>query len=431
MNPNPHVALAIGQAAEQSVELAIMRRVLEAARGEFSLSLATCNSFALRDSLISSLQATHSGIKVVNPIRGTTDVLSGILALLPDESPTALFIIDLEALLPSTNLAGPDNPTPEALKTLHLLNASRDRWPKALACPVVLWLSEPAVAYLAMHAPDFSAWISHRFQFVSELASAPWGVGEKLWGGTIAASNLQVEQKHLRLAELASRIADAETNPSPHLQPHVAVWAQESGYIMYSLGDLDGAEAMHRKALEIEEKLGRLEGMANQYGNLGIVLRTRGDLDGAEAMYRKALEINEKLGRLEGMARQYGSLGNVLVTRGDLDGAEAMYRKSLEIDEKLGRLEGMANAYGNLGNVLVTRGDLDGTEAMYRKALEIDEKLGRLEGMASEYGNLGNLQELRGDLDGAREQWVRSRDLYARLGATHMVERVQGWIDGL
>jgi hypothetical protein len=51
--------------------------------------------------------------------------------------------------------------------------------------------------------------------------------------------------------------------------------------------------------------------------------------------------------------------------------------------------------------------------------------------MASDYGNLGNLQELRGDLDGAREQWVKSRDLYARLGATHMVERVQGWIDGL
>jgi hypothetical protein len=68
---------------------------------------------------------------------------------------------------------------------------------------------------------------------------------------------------------------------------------------------------------------------------------------------------------------------------------------------------------------------------LHRKPLEIDETLARLEGMASDYGNLGNLQELRGDLDGAREQWVKSRDLYARLGATHMVERVQGWIDGL
>ncbi len=72
------------------------------------------------------------------------------------------------------------------------------------------------------------------------------------------------------------------------------------------------------------------------YGNLGIVLRTRGDFDGAEQMHRKALEIDEKLGRLEGMASDYGNLGNALRTRGDLDGAEQMYRKSLELAERLG-----------------------------------------------------------------------------------------------
>jgi hypothetical protein len=67
---------------------------------------------------------------------------------------------------------------------------------------------------------------------------------------------------------------------------------------------------MYYKSLEINEKLGRLEGMAIQYGNLGIVLKTRGDLDGAEKMYHKALLINEQLGQLEGMASDYGNLGN-------------------------------------------------------------------------------------------------------------------------
>ncbi len=36
---------------------------------------------------------------------------------------------------------------------------------------------------------------------------------------------------------------------------------------------------MLRKALEIDEKLGRLEGMANQYGNLGVIYQARGDLE--------------------------------------------------------------------------------------------------------------------------------------------------------
>ncbi|MFH0981209.1 MAG: tetratricopeptide repeat protein, partial [Planctomycetota bacterium] len=71
------------------------------------------------------------------------------------------------------------------------------------------------------------------------------------------------------------------------------------------------------KALEINGKLGRLDGMAIQYGNLGLIYRTRGDPDRAEAMYRKALEVHERLGRLEGMAAQYGNLGLIYRTRGD------------------------------------------------------------------------------------------------------------------
>ena len=203
------------------------------------------------------------------------------------------------------------------------------------------------------------------------------------------------------------------------------------GLVMQTRGDLDEAEAMYRKALEIDEKLGRLKGMASHYGNLGNVMLIRRDLDAAEAMHRKSLEIEEKLGRLEGMASDYGNLGVVMQTRGDMDEAEAMFRKALEIDEKLGRVEGMASHYGNLGNVMRIRGDPDGAEAMYRKTLAIEDKLGHLEGMANTYGNLGILMETRGDLGGALEMWTKSRDLYAKLGAQHMVDKVQGWIDGL
>ena len=78
-----------------------------------------------------------------------------------------------------------------------------------------------------------------------------------------------------------------------------------------------------------------------------------------------------------------------------------------------------------------TRGDPDGAEAMYRKALGINEKLGRLEGIAINYGDLGNVMSTRGDLDGARELWTKSRDLFARLGAQHMVDQMQGLIDEL
>ena len=53
---------------------------------------------------------------------------------------------------------------------------------------------------------------------------------------------------------------------------------------MATRGDVDGAEAMQRKALEIDEKLGRLKGMAIRYANLGLLMKERGDQDGARAV---------------------------------------------------------------------------------------------------------------------------------------------------
>ncbi len=79
---------------------------------------------------------------------------------------------------------------------------------------------------------------------------------------------------------------------------------------------------------------------------------------------RQALEINEALGRKEGMANQYGNLGNLEQTRGNLDAAEGYYKQSLEIEKALGRKEGMAQDYGNLGILEQTRGNLDGAEGI-------------------------------------------------------------------
>ena len=56
--------------------------------------------------------------------------------------------------------------------------------------------------------------------------------------------------------------------------------------------------------------------MASDYGNLGILYSSRGDLDKAEKMYLKSLEINKDLGRKEGMANNYANLGILYTTLG-------------------------------------------------------------------------------------------------------------------
>ncbi len=194
------------------------------------------------------------------------------------------------------------------------------------------------------------------------------------------------------------------------------------GHIQRLRGDLDAARESYTHVLsEAPDDAWR----AIAYGNLGIVADIRGDLDEAERLYRKSLEIEEKLGRLEGMASDYGNLGNIARTRGNLDEAERLYRKSLEIDEQLGLFEGMASDYCNLGNVALMRGNLNEAEQLYRKSLDIEKKLGRLEGMANDYGNLGIVANRRGDKVKARERWEMARDLYAKLGALHKMKEME------
>jgi len=93
---------------------------------------------------------------------------------------------------------------------------------------------------------------------------------------------------------------------------------------------------MLTKSLEINEKLGRLGGVASQYGNLGLIYRRRGDLEMAEQMHIKSLEIDQKLGRMEGMASNYGNLGAVCEQRGDVEKATEYWEKALELFKKIG-----------------------------------------------------------------------------------------------
>ena len=194
----------------------------------------------------------------------------------------------------------------------------------------------------------------------------------------------------------------------------VAEWAYLTGAIAAAESSVKNILHVHPNDLDAINRLGHIQSL-------------RGDLSAAEDSYKRVLKLAGDDESLHAVA--YTNLGIVYQKRGDLDAAEAMYKKALAINEKHGRLEGMAMQCGNLGTVYLTRGDLDAAEAMYKKSLAINENLGRLEGVAIAYANLGLVMATLAELDEARTAWLRSRDLFTRLGATHMVERVQRSID--
>ena len=93
---------------------------------------------------------------------------------------------------------------------------------------------------------------------------------------------------------------------------------------------------MFNKSLAIDKELGRKLGMANAYGNMGIVYGAQGDLDKALDMFNKSLVIDKELGRKLGMANAYVNMGIVCRIQGDLDKACKFWQTSLAFYKFLG-----------------------------------------------------------------------------------------------
>ena len=103
------------------------------------------------------------------------------------------------------------------------------------------------------------------------------------------------------------------------LPEHVLVVGGEEAFVdvfmnvctqpLVNLGLLDEAISVSERALGYVKKSAKEEAVV--LGNLGLIYQTRGELDKAEEMHKKALEINEKIGRLEGIASQFGNLGAI------------------------------------------------------------------------------------------------------------------------
>jgi CHAT domain-containing protein/Tfp pilus assembly protein PilF len=226
----------------------------------------------------------------------------------------------------------------------------------------------------------------------------------------------RAEPFYLRALAIAEK-PNSGTEPS-----FVATLLNGLGRIYVQRADFFGAEALYKRALNIQERtLGPDDfQVATTLTNLGVMYQEKGDYQQAERLLERALAIREKatgpeelyvIQSLKSLASLYETKGdydkagllleravtrlekllgpdNVLVapglsdlalhykTQGDFIKAERLYQRAIAIGEKAGGPENptLAVTLDNLANLYVSKGDYERAEALYKRALAIKEK---------------------------------------------------------
>jgi non-specific serine/threonine protein kinase/serine/threonine-protein kinase len=187
-----------------------------------------------------------------------------------------------------------------------------------------------------------------------------------------------------------------ESHNDPTLQRELAAAYEKVGDVQgnpyfENLGDVPGALASYRKALEIREELFKKNPtdaltkheLGNGYKNIGDILWNNGENDESLSQYQKALAIFTELSNEDQSNLRYQSrmsavlngIGHVQEQAGDWQGALDSYRKMLAYDEVLVSSEPANDEYrrsvavGNLkvGDAMADTGDhLHGLEYYQR-----------------------------------------------------------------
>ncbi len=156
--------------------------------------------------------------------------------------------------------------------------------------------------------------------------------------------------------------------------PSVAEAMKQCGRLLRQRARWDEAMTVYRVGLEINERLGDPDGMAEIENVLAITNFEKGEWDRTERHYLRALELITT-GNSELRAKINNNLGALYNARGDSDNAISSYLRSIPDFHRVDNRLGLAQAYHNLGMSFFAKEDWPRAGEHYEKSLEISRGL--------------------------------------------------------
>lgn len=181
--------------------------------------------------------------------------------------------------------------------------------------------------------------------------------------------------------------------------------------------DLDEPAAAMRRAVELCDRAGDLNGKGYALNGMAKVLGHQNKYAEALDCYEEALKISEKDGDLPHVGRAHANIGTLHFARKDYARALVSYLRALQIIDVPGADSfNIALLTGNIAEVYVLQREYGKAHVYESRRLTLARTYGYTLQEAESLLGMGDIQSALGNHADARRAWAEAADLYEQIG---------------
>jgi serine/threonine protein kinase/tetratricopeptide (TPR) repeat protein len=307
----------------------------------------------------------------------------------------------------------------------------RARYGASLAAERLAWhllaSDQPEEAMAALAEAAQRRWIGGAYSSWERLIHVQERLADRIGLAVDHPHRVELLNQRSRLARLRSRLDEGLRLAERALQLELASGRPEDrgliqtlkslAQIYMELAELDRAEAMLQRCVNIAEQLGEHELRVYIMAELATVAERRGDSAKMEEILRKVQEIGNALAEPHIISSTAWRLAQCLRSRGQNDEAIEVYASAEAAAASVGHRFVQATSLLGRGAIFLSQGRLGEAELALNQGLELMERMGNRVGEAHFLNALAEISRQRGELRTAEQQYRRAITVLDEVGS--------------
>lgn len=198
-----------------------------------------------------------------------------------------------------------------------------------------------------------------------------------------------------------------------------ALSSRSKGHALRLTGRFAKAIAANATAIELYERLGDHQGMADALVNNGFVYIMLDEISTAIEVLERAYDLYRHSSTIRGMANATATMGTAYLHVGDYVNALDHYQRGLALFEEINDRYGISNTVSNIGLLHFNTGDRSEALRFLLRGLAMHEDNGNDLGAAHVSSNIANTYSAFGDYPEALNYAFRALEKYEKIGNPH------------